>query len=88
MGNGMKRAFAAAMATRLNAGDLAFLRELDRWQGVASVRDLGPQNSQDQNRARQKCKRMGLVTFDKYYWRMTDDGRAIIALALKEDNAQ
>lgn len=55
-------------------GCLKFLRALARWQGIASPQDLGPQTSQDENRARQKCKRRGWVTYDGY-WRMTDAGR-------------
>lgn len=59
-------------------GCLKFLRALARWQGVASPQDLGPQTSQDENRARQKCKRRGWVTYDGGnvgYWRLTDAGR-------------
>ena len=80
MGAGLQRAFAAAAATRLNEVDWKFLRALRRWQGVASSRDLGPQTSQDENRARQKCKRMGLVTYDggnDGYWRLTEQGRMV-----------
>jgi coproporphyrinogen III oxidase-like Fe-S oxidoreductase len=53
-----------------------FLAALLRWQGVASSKELGPQTSQVENSARQTCKRRGWVTFDKFYWRITDDGRA------------
>lgn len=52
-----------------------FMRRLAMWQGVASPQDLGPQTSQKENSARQTAKRRGWVTFDKYYWRMTDAGR-------------
>ena len=81
MGEGLMRAKAAAIATQLNDGDFKFLRSLARWQHVASSRDLGPQTSQDENRARQKCKRKGLVTYDggnDGYWRTTDLGRLVL----------
>lgn len=78
MGEGLQRAFAATARTRLAEGDLKFLRKLFSWQGAATSQELGPQTSQDDNRARQKCKRNGLVTFDGHYWRLTDIGRAVI----------
>lgn len=52
-----------------------FLRRLMSWQGVATTDELGPQTSQADNSARQTCKRRGWVTFDRYYWRITDIGR-------------
>ncbi len=57
---------------------MKFLRSLARWQGVASSSDLGPQTSQDDNRVRQLCKRRGLATYDKQYWRLTDTGRTVL----------
>ena len=68
-----------------DAGCLKFLRELLRWSGVASSRDLGPQTSQDENRARQKCKRNGWATYDGGnvgYWRLTDLGRDALRRAV------
>ncbi len=79
MGQGMQLAFEAAKATQqMNEEQEKFLRELLRWEGVASPRDLGPQTSQAQNAARQTCKRRGWVTCDRHYWRITDAGRAIL----------
>lgn len=64
-----------------DAGCLKFLRALLRWGGVAEAKELGPQISQDENRARQKCKRRGWATYDGGnvgYWRLTDAGRTAI----------
>jgi hypothetical protein len=61
----------------LDDGQIKFLRELSNWSGVASTQDLGPQTSQDENRARQKCKRQGLVEYLDGYWRITSKGRAL-----------
>jgi hypothetical protein len=52
-----------------------FLRDLMRWEGVATSRELAPQTTQAENSARQTCKRRGWVTFDRHYWRITDAGR-------------
>lgn len=65
----------------LDEGQVQFLRALHSWQDVASSQNLGPQTSQDENRARQKCKRQGLVTFSGGYWRMTDAGRKALNLS-------
>jgi hypothetical protein len=78
MGEGLLRVKAAAIATQLNDGDFKFMRMLARWDHVASSQDLGPQTSQDENRARQKCKRKGLVTYEGGYWRTTDLGRMVL----------
>jgi hypothetical protein len=61
-------------AQHVNANQLAFMRALSRWQGVATTSELGPQTSQADNSARQTCRRRGWVTFDRYHWRMTDAG--------------
>lgn len=60
--------------TGMKAEHVHFLRELWRWGGVASSRDLGPQTSQRENSARQTCKRRGWVTYEGGYWRLTDFG--------------
>ena len=57
---------------------LKFLRALSRWQGVASPQDLAPQMSQEENSARQRCKRRGWATFSGGYWRLTDEGRILL----------
>jgi hypothetical protein len=51
-----------------------FLRELLRWDGAATPKQLGPQISQAENAARQFCKRHGWVTYDGY-WHITNTGR-------------
>jgi hypothetical protein len=79
MSDGLKRAFAATARTRLNDEDFKFLRELAKWDGVASPQDLGPQWRSGQNPARQKCKRNKLVTYEGGYWRMTDLGRLVLS---------
>lgn len=55
-----------------------FMREILKWSGAAAPRELGPQTSQEDNSARQTCKRRGWVTFDGYYWRITRAGRAAL----------
>lgn len=60
----------------VNNGQLAFLRALLKWDGVAPPRALG-QTTQAENSARQSCKRRGWVTFDGY-WRITEDGRKAV----------
>lgn len=76
--SGLRRAFAAVIATQLDESCFKFLRRLAQWQHVASPQDLGPQTSQDDNRARQKCRRKELVTFEGGYWRTTDLGREVL----------
>jgi hypothetical protein len=61
-----------------NYFQLNFLMNLKRWGGVATSQELGPQVCQEDNSARQTCKRRGWVTFDRYYWRLTDEGRYAI----------
>ena len=60
---------------KLTDEQMKFLRALARWQGVASPQELAPQTRQEENSARQRCKRQGLVTFVDGYWRLTDAGR-------------
>lgn len=79
MAEGLQRACAATKKTCLVDGDIKFLCHLLSWQGIATPQDLGPQTSQDENRARQKCKRLGLVTYEGGYWRLTPQGRLVIA---------
>jgi hypothetical protein len=64
--------------TNLTPSQIGFLRDLAKWGGAATPQDLGPQVSQQENSARQRCKRRGLVTYDGY-WRLTDLGRAACA---------
>jgi hypothetical protein len=78
MGEGLQRARAASIGIQLDEGCFRFLRELARWQHIASPQDLGTQMHQDQNRARKTCKRKGLVTFEGGYWRTTDLGKKVL----------
>lgn len=80
MGQGLMKLMAQTTASQLDPGCFDFLRDLARWEWCASPMDLGPQTSQDQNRARQKCKRKGLVTFEGGYWRATILGREVLKL--------
>ena len=68
-----------------------FLRELLRWDGVASSRDIGPQTSQAMNSARQTCKRRGWVTYDggnDGYWRLTEAGREAYRASLLSNDGK
>jgi hypothetical protein len=65
-----------------NSHQLRFLANLKGWDGCATSEELGPQTSQQDNSARQTCKRRGWVTFDKYYWRLTQDGLDVLRTAL------
>jgi hypothetical protein len=51
-----------------------FMRDLHRWDGVATSQDIGPQTTQAENSARQYCRRKGWVTFEGGYWRITPAG--------------
>jgi hypothetical protein len=55
-----------------------FLLELLRWNGIASSRDIGPVIDRAEDRARQRAKRRGLVTYEGGYWRLTDKGRELM----------
>jgi hypothetical protein len=55
-----------------------FMREILKWDGAATPRELGPQTSQEENSARQTCKRRNWVEYDGYYWRITQAGRAAL----------
>jgi hypothetical protein len=64
-----------------NEHQINFLQDLKRWGGVATSAELAPQTCQADNSARQTCKRRGWVTFDRYYWRLTDAGRQALKAA-------
>jgi hypothetical protein len=53
-----------------------FMVKLKDWGGVADRFNLGPQTSQEENSARQYCKRKGWVSFEGGYWRITPAGWA------------
>lgn len=55
--------------------DNRFLMELRKWSDVATSRELGFVVDRNQDRARQRCKRKGLVIFEAGYWCLTDAGR-------------
>jgi hypothetical protein len=66
------------MTARMNEYESMFLKRLLRWRGCATPQELGPQICNQENSARQSCKRKGWVTFDRNYWRITDAGRAAL----------
>lgn len=70
---------------KLSEAQRAFLRELVKWSGAATSQELGPVMYRSEDAARQTCKRRGLVTYDKYYWRITDAGRAALAQEVKHE---
>jgi hypothetical protein len=55
-----------------------FLRTLAQWGGIATSRQLVIFVDREQDRARQKCRRQGLVTFEGGFWRVTEKGREAI----------
>jgi hypothetical protein len=60
-----------------------FLRTLAQWGGIATSRQLGIFVlgifvDREQDRARQKCRRQGLVTFEGGFWRVTEKGREAV----------
>ena len=75
------------LQTRTHLPTLAqrkFLRAVLSWDGAATPQELGPQISQEDNSVRQTCKRRGWVTFDRYYWRITDAGRQAVTSAIRK----
>ncbi|MGY3581993.1 hypothetical protein ACVIGB_001084 [Bradyrhizobium sp. USDA 4341] len=62
--------------TQLSENEKLFLRALLQWEGVATTRDIKDAGGPT---ARQYCKRKGWVEFDRYYWRITEQGRAAYA---------
>lgn len=79
MGSGLQRAFAAARATQLSKEEASemkqFLDTLLQYEGTATSREC-PLASRAQDRVRRKAKRLGWVTYEGGYWRITDAGRA------------
>lgn len=63
---------------------MIFLWRLRQWAGVASPQELCLPADRKQDRARQKCRRDGLVTFEGGYWRLTDKGNVFISQRLRE----
>lgn len=90
MGDGLKRAFAAAKTTQVRDDDVvplrAFLHAINfDWEGVASpdelrrsIRDRTPIADRTQDRVRRLAKRNGWVTYQGGYWRISDAGRAAL----------
>jgi hypothetical protein len=69
---------AMCIKTGLTPAQIGFLRDLSLHGGAAAARTLGPQTSQEENSARQRCKRRGLVVYDSVYWRLTELGREAV----------
>lgn len=82
MGHGLQKAFAAARATNLEPGVVTdemrkFLVALKVAGGSANGRRARmPLATREQDRARQKCKRLGLAYYSGGEWHITDAGRA------------
>lgn len=57
-----------------------FLDRLVSGGGHASLRELGPQTSQEQNSARQTCKRRGWARYSNGAWFITEAGRAALLM--------
>jgi hypothetical protein len=57
---------------------LSFLGRLISCEGRCS-RDQLPPADRPQDRARQKCKRLGWATYSDSYWRITGSGRRAVA---------
>lgn len=55
-----------------------FLNGLASWSGTATPQELRIPANRKQDRARQKCKRLGLATFADGYWHLTECGRAAL----------
>ena len=70
---------------KLNEHDIALLKEIMRWHGAATSQELGGYSPLGA-RARTKCKRLGLVTYDGYF-RITDAGRVALTSAYRKDEA-
>ena len=66
------------MGERLTEAQRRFMVRLERLGGFASLTELGPQMTQEENSARQRCRRRGWVIFSAGYWRMTPAGRSLL----------
>lgn len=79
MGDGLKRANAAARASRapLSAREVVFLRRLAEHDGICDRSQL-PAASWEEDKARQRCRRLGLASYAGGYWRLSEAGRAEI----------
>jgi hypothetical protein len=82
MGEGLKRAAAAAQATQLEGEDAremrSFLHTIDfHYEGAATSSEC-PTATRAQDRVRKMAKRRAWVTYEGGYWRITDAGRAAL----------
>lgn len=79
MGAGLQKAAAAAKATQIKPEVAAemrrFFQAISDYSGAATPQEC-PLSSRAQDRARQQAKRLGWVTFEGGYWRLTDAGKA------------
>ncbi|MCJ2087658.1 hypothetical protein MKK88_16950 [Methylobacterium sp. E-005] len=87
MGDGLKRAFAATARTRwdgkLTPEMLKFLKALAPYTVPQTRGNVGCVINRADDRARQKCKQLGLVGYDqredgKWGWQITPHGRAAL----------
>lgn len=79
MGAGLQRATAAAHNTQLD--DLArdFLLTLQAHPNGAGKHDLGSPDRRT-DRARQKCRRLGLALHQNGKWRLTEIGKVALSM--------
>lgn len=89
MGDGLKRAFAAAARTRADASltpEMAqFLRSLPADGAILTVHQVPGVVTRTVDRARQKCRRFGYAWMavredGKKGWQLTEAGRKALAL--------
>ena len=83
MGDGMKRAFAAAAATKprlpLDGQMTMFLDELARLGGAAKNSHMRLMATREKDRARRKCVKQGLAFYSSPCWHITTAGREALA---------
>lgn len=63
---------------KLTEAQRKFMTRLVKFGGVATARELGPQMTQEDNSARQRCKRCGWVIYNIGCWQITEAGRALL----------
>jgi hypothetical protein len=77
MGEGLKRAKAAAEATRMTPDQMEFLRLIAPYRHGADRFRL-PEATRESDRIRQSCRRQGWTMFQLGRWVLTDAGRSAL----------
>lgn len=54
---------------------VAFLRRIAAHDGCCDREQAGPVIDRNEDRARQKCRRLGWAEYENGYWRLTSLGR-------------